>query len=89
MQMVETLTVDVLSCLNMPPMTPSISPLQSDTTRPRVVRRGVADINEEVPAAEPTCVDHVVFVVHGIGVTCDLRFRNIVECGQFTTSIAL
>ena len=27
-------------------------------------------------------IDHVVFVVHGIGPTCDLRFRNIVECGM-------
>jgi len=27
-------------------------------------------------------VDHLMFVVHGIGPGCDLRFRNIVECGE-------
>jgi len=31
---------------------------------------------------EPIQVDHLVFVVHGIGPGCDLRFRNIVECGR-------
>ena len=31
---------------------------------------------------EPTRVDHLVFVVHGIGTTCDLQFRNIVDCGM-------
>lgn len=27
-------------------------------------------------------VDHLVFMVHGIGPVCDLRFRSIVECGE-------
>jgi hypothetical protein len=27
-------------------------------------------------------IDHVVFVVHGIGTTCDLQFRNIIDCGN-------
>lgn len=27
-------------------------------------------------------VDHLVFVVHGIGPVCDLRFRSIIECGK-------
>ena len=27
-------------------------------------------------------VDHLVFVVHGIGDSCEVRFRNIVECGE-------
>ena len=31
---------------------------------------------------ESTQIDHLVFIVHGIGPTCDLRFRNIVECGK-------
>ena len=55
---------------------------QSDQMRPRVVRRGVADINENIAVGEPAKIDHVVFVIHGIGVTCDLRFRSIVECGK-------
>lgn len=28
-------------------------------------------------------IDHLVFMVHGIGPVCDLRFRSIVECGKF------
>lgn len=36
-----------------------------------------------IVAGEPAVVDHLVFVVHGIGPTCDLRFRNIVECGEW------
>ena len=55
---------------------------QSDQMRPRVVRRGVSDINENIAVGEPAKIDHVVFVIHGIGVTCDLRFRSIVECGR-------
>lgn len=27
-------------------------------------------------------VDHLVFMVHGIGPVCDLRFRSIIECGK-------
>ncbi len=27
-------------------------------------------------------VDHVVFVVHGIGAHCDLSFRSLVDCGE-------
>lgn len=32
---------------------------------------------------EVSQVDHLVFMVHGIGPVCDLRFRSIVECGRF------
>lgn len=28
-------------------------------------------------------VDHLVFMVHGIGPVCDLRFRSIIECGKY------
>jgi len=34
---------------------------------------------------EAVQVDHLVFVVHGIGPGCDLRFRNIVECGEYNS----
>jgi len=36
-----------------------------------------------VLTGEALHVDHLVFVVHGIGPGCDLRFRNIVECGMW------
>ena len=31
---------------------------------------------------EQSRVDHLVFVVHGIGRHCDLSFRNLVDCGM-------
>lgn len=49
--------------------------------RPRVVKRGVDEF-DEIADGEPSQIDHVVFIVHGIGPTCDLRFRNIIECGK-------
>lgn len=33
-------------------------------------------------AGEPDAVDHLVFMVHGIGPACDLRLRGIVQCGE-------
>ena len=38
-------------------------------------------------SGESTEVDHLVFVLHGIGDTCDVRFRNIVECGEYWCSV--
>lgn len=32
---------------------------------------------------EPLQIDHLVFVVHGIGPACDIRFRSIVQCGRW------
>ena len=34
------------------------------------------------PPGEPTQIDHLIFMVHGIGDTCDIRFRGLVECGR-------
>ncbi|XP_058527207.1 SEC23-interacting protein isoform X2 [Ochotona princeps] len=53
---------------------------QDGQTRPRVVKRGIDDNLDEVPDGELPQVDHLVFVVHGIGPVCDLRFRSIIEC---------
>ncbi|XP_006831561.1 PREDICTED: SEC23-interacting protein [Chrysochloris asiatica] len=53
---------------------------QDGQTRPRVVRRGVDDGLDDIPDGELPQVDHLVFVVHGIGPVCDLRFRSITEC---------
>lgn len=52
----------------------------SEHTRPRTVKRGVENISVEVPDGEPDQVDHLVFMVHGIGPACDLRFRSIIQC---------
>ncbi|XP_047409505.1 SEC23-interacting protein isoform X3 [Sciurus carolinensis] len=53
---------------------------QDGQTRPRVVKRGIDDNLDEIPDGEMPQVDHLVFMVHGIGPVCDLRFRSIVEC---------
>ncbi len=65
--------------------------LSSDAKRPRIVRRGVEEsLIIEQDEIDP--IDHVCFVVHGIGEGCDLKFRPIVECvdnirqiGEFLT----
>ena len=35
---------------------------------------------------EPAQIDHLIFVVHGIGPIADLNFRDIIECGKCTIS---
>uniref|UniRef100_A0A3P9KSQ4 DDHD domain containing 2 n=1 Tax=Oryzias latipes TaxID=8090 RepID=A0A3P9KSQ4_ORYLA len=52
----------------------------SEQTRPRSVKRGVDGIPIDIPDGEPDKVDHLVFMVHGIGPACDLRFRSIIQC---------
>ncbi|XP_055525898.1 proteoglycan 4 isoform X2 [Wyeomyia smithii] len=53
------------------------SPVPPTTNRPRVVKRGVDEFNIE--DGEPEKVDHLLFMVHGIGEACDLRFRPVEE----------
>ncbi|XP_037660591.1 SEC23-interacting protein isoform X3 [Choloepus didactylus] len=53
---------------------------QDGQTRPRVVKRGIDDNLDEIPDGEMPQIDHLVFMVHGIGPVCDLRFRSIIEC---------
>ena len=45
------------------------------------MKRGIDDF-ALIEEGECSQIDHLVFVVHGIGSTCDLKFRNIVECGE-------
>ncbi|KAM8739268.1 SEC23-interacting protein [Acanthopagrus schlegelii] len=62
---------------------------QDGQTRPRVVKRGIDDDLDEVPDGELPKVDHLVFMVHGIGPVCDLRFRSMVECVDDFRSVSL
>ncbi|XP_062477007.1 phospholipase DDHD2 [Pezoporus occidentalis] len=57
--------------------------------RPRTVKRGVENIAAEIPSGEPLQIDHLVFVVHGIGPACDIRFRSIVQCVNDFRSVSL
>ncbi|KAG7280901.1 hypothetical protein CRUP_009187 [Coryphaenoides rupestris] len=52
----------------------------SEQARPRTVKRGVNSIFVAIPDGEPEKIDHLVFMVHGIGPACDLRFRSIIQC---------
>lgn len=54
--------------------------LQGAATRPRVVKRGVDEFHIE--EGEPEKVDHLLFLVHGIGSVCDLKFRTVEEVGK-------
>ncbi|XP_060063266.1 phospholipase DDHD2-like [Ylistrum balloti] len=63
-------------------------PLMEEGMRPRVVKRGVEDF-ESIQEGESAQVDHLVFMVHGIGSFCDVKFRNIVECVDDFRSISL
>ncbi|XP_071947613.1 triacylglycerol hydrolase DDHD2-like [Antedon mediterranea] len=56
--------------------------------RPRVVKRGVEN-TDEILDGEPGKIDHLMFVVHGIGPVCDLRFRSIVECVDDFRAVSL
>ncbi|XP_053667726.1 uncharacterized protein LOC128718077 [Anopheles marshallii] len=53
------------------------SPVPSTTNRPRVVKRGIDEFN--IDDDEPEKIDHLLFMVHGIGEACDLRFRRVEE----------
>ncbi|XP_034781814.2 SEC23-interacting protein [Acipenser ruthenus] len=62
---------------------------QDGQTRPRVVKRGIDDDHDEIPDGELPQIDHLVFMVHGIGPVCDLRFRSMVECVDDFRSVSL
>lgn len=49
--------------------------------RTRVVKRGIDEFSIE--DGEPEQVDHLLFMIHGIGSACDLKFRSVEEVGKF------
>ncbi|XP_073966305.1 uncharacterized protein isoform X2 [Choristoneura fumiferana] len=52
------------------------APNQS-TMRPRVVRRGFDE--SEIEDMEPSNIDHLLLLCHGVGSACDMRFRSVEE----------
>ncbi|XP_012139228.2 uncharacterized protein LOC100879519 isoform X2 [Megachile rotundata] len=56
-------------------------------SRPRVIKRGMDEFHIE--DGEPEKVDHVLFLVHGIGSVCDLKFRTVEEVVDEFRSISL
>ncbi|KAK9304382.1 hypothetical protein QLX08_004179 [Tetragonisca angustula] len=61
--------------------------LQGAGSRPRVIKRGLDEFHIE--DGEPETVDHVLFLVHGIGSVCDLKFRTVEEVVDEFRSISL
>lgn len=62
-----------------------VSPaLDSMDTQPKqkVVKRGIQD--QAIDEGESEEIDHLLFMVHGIGAGCDLKFRSVEEVGKFT-----
>ncbi|XP_029459786.1 phospholipase DDHD2 isoform X2 [Rhinatrema bivittatum] len=57
--------------------------------RPRTVKRGVESISVTIPPGEPLKIDHLVFMIHGIGPVCDLWLRSIVQCVNDFRDISL
>lgn len=55
--------------------------------KPRVVKRGLDEF--DIPEGEPESVDHLLFLVHGIGKFCDLKFRPVTEVVDDFRSISL
>jgi len=55
---------------------PSSSTSKADSVLPYLVVRGVDNL--EIEEGDTSDVDHVIFMVHGIGAFCDLRLRTVV-----------
>ena len=55
-----------------------VQPQTDPSLRPQVVHRGLEGL-PDIPDGESVEVDHVFFVVHGIGAACDIKFRPLEE----------
>ncbi|XP_057340973.1 phospholipase DDHD2 isoform X2 [Microplitis mediator] len=75
----------------MPVTSPEFNSSWSNTyavsNKPKVVKRGVDEFN--IDDGEPEKVDHLLFLVHGIGSACDLKFRSVEEVVDEFRSISL
>ena len=55
-----------------------VQPQSDPASKPQVVHRGLEGL-PDIPDGESLEVDHVFFVVHGIGAACDMKFRPLEE----------
>lgn len=70
-----------------PSQTPDTWGNTPNQTRPRVVKRGMDEF--DIDEGEPAHVDHILFMVHGIGSICDFRCRAVEEVVDEFRNIAL
>ncbi|XP_022665117.1 phospholipase DDHD2-like isoform X4 [Varroa destructor] len=55
--------------------------ISDSTPRPRIVKRGADQATEAAfEPGEGQTIDHLIFVVHGIGAVCDLKMRTVEQC---------
>lgn len=55
--------------------------IKSPTHEIRILKRGLPEtFLEQIPSDEKETIQHVCFVVHGIGAACDIKFRSLIEC---------
>ncbi|XP_061726997.1 uncharacterized protein LOC133532394 isoform X2 [Cydia pomonella] len=57
--------------------TDAFSAPNQSAMRPRVVRRGIDE--SEIEDSEPSSIDHLLLLCHGVGSACDMRFRAVEE----------
>lgn len=50
------------------------------------MKRGTDEFT--IDDGEPEQIDHLLFMVHGIGSACDLKFRKVEEVGRFKIKCA-
>lgn len=62
------------------------SPTASSISKPRVVKRGCDDF--QIDEGDSDKIDHLLFMVHGIGSVCDLKMRTVEEVVDEFRSIA-
>jgi hypothetical protein len=53
--------------------------IDDQQSRPRVVKRGFDEM-EHVYEGEFAVIDHVVFIVHGLGPAADSRHQSVIDC---------
>lgn len=49
------------------------------------MKRGIDEFNIEDGESEQ--VDHLMFMVHGIGSACDLKFRSVEQVGRYHAAV--
>ncbi|CAH1963675.1 unnamed protein product [Acanthoscelides obtectus] len=59
----------------------------SSQTRPRIVKRGMDEF--DIDEGESANADHILFMIHGIGAVCDLKFKSVEETVDEFRAIAL
>ncbi|CAL7945667.1 unnamed protein product [Xylocopa violacea] len=75
----------------LPPVLPEMGTAWGNSSgagsKPRLIKRGLDEFHIE--DGEPEKVDHLLFLVHGIGSVCDLKFRSVEEVVDEFRSISL